>query len=171
MSEKPVEERLSVVENDIEHIKSTLDRVEGSISDLHNDIHNTQTQNNSNINALRSELKQDIEANRKEIKEINEKLDTHRKEINEKLDAHRKEMNEKLDENQKEMREFFTSTIARLEANQSKLDDNQRSLNEKHARLSRDLVWLYIMGLSLFGTTVANANGWLSFIGKLFSAN
>ena len=149
MSEKPVEERLSVVENDIEHIKSTLDRVEGSISDLHNDIHNTQTQNNSNINALRSELKQDIEANRKEIKEITEKLDA----------------------NQKEMREFFTSTISRLEANQNKLDDNRRSLSDKHARLSRDLVWLYIIGLSLFGTTVANANGWLSFIGKLFSVD
>ena len=149
MSEKPVEERLSVVENDIEHIKSSLDRVEGLISNLHNDIHNTQTQNNSNINALRSELKQDIEANRKEIQQLNEKLDA----------------------NQKEMREFFTSTIARLEANQSKLDDNQRSLNEKHARMSRDLVWLYLIGLSLFGTTVANANGWLSFIGKLFSAN
>ena len=157
MSVKPVEERLSVVENDIEHIKSTLVRVENLISNLHNDIHNTQTQNNSNSNALRSELKQDIEA--------------HRKEINEKLDVHRKEINEKLDNYQKEMREFFTSTIARLEANQSKLDDNQRSLNEKHARLSRDLVWLYIIGLSLFGTTVANANGWLSFIGKLFSAN
>ena len=151
MSEKPVEERLSVVENDIEHIKSSLDRVEGLISNLHNDIHNTQTQNNSNINALRSELKQDIEAHRKEI---NEKFDAQRKEI--------KEINEKLDANQKEMREFFTSTIARLEANQS-------GLNEKHARLSRDLVWLYVIGFSLFGTTIANANGWLSFIGKLFS--
>ena len=146
MSEKPVEERLSVLENGIEHIKSTLVRVESLISNLHNDIHNTQAQNNSNINALRSELKQDIEAQRKEI-------------------------TEKLDNYQKEMREFFTSTIARLEANQSKLDDNQRSLNEKLARLSRDLVWLYIIGLTLFGTTVAYANGWLSFIGKLFSAN
>ena len=156
MSEKPVEERLSVLENGIEHIKSTLDRVESLLSNLHNDIHNTQTQNSSNCNVLRSNLKLDIEA--------------HRKEINEELDAHQKEIIEKLDVYQKEMREFFTSTIARLEANQSKLDDNQRSLNEKHARLSRDLVWLYIIGLSLFGTTVANANGWLSFIGKLFSA-
>ena len=151
MSEKPVEERLSVVENDIEHIKSSLDRVEGLISNLHNDIHNTQTQNNSNINAMRSELKQDIEAHRKEI---NEKFDAHQKEI--------KEINEKLDENQKEMREFFASTIARLEANQNRL-------NEKYALLSRDLVWIYVIGISLFGTTVANANGWLSFIGKLFS--
>ena len=168
MSDKPVEERLSIVENDIEHIKSTLDRVESLISNLHNDIHNTQTQNNSNSNALRSELKQDIEANRTEI---TGKLEAHRTEMTEKLEALRTEMTEKLDNYQKEMREFFTSTIARLEANQSKLDDNQRSLNEKLARLSRDLVWLYIIGLTLFGTTVAYANGWLSFIGKLFSAN
>ena len=54
MSEKPVKEGLSVVENGIERMKSTLDRVEGLISNLHNDIHNTQTQNNSNVNALRS---------------------------------------------------------------------------------------------------------------------
>ena len=66
MSDKSVEERLSVLEKDAEHTRSALTRIEGLFTSLHNDIHNTQAQSNSNINAARVELKQDVERHRTE---------------------------------------------------------------------------------------------------------
>ena len=153
MSEKPVTERLSIVENDIEHIKTTLDKIQGSISDLHNDIHNTQTQHNANIIALRDEVLQNIEAHRnqtsaefkkaekesrdfrekseKDLKEFREKTEESFKEVREKSEKDMKEFREKTDEGFKEVRKEMAAGFERME---NRFDQFSKEIREILAR-------------------------------------
>ncbi len=213
MSEKPVTERLSIVENDIEHIKTTLDKIQGSISDLHNDIHNTQTQHNANIIALRDEVLQNIEAHRnqtsaefkkaekesrdyreksekdlkefrekseKDLKEFREKTEESFKEVREKSEKDMKEFREKTDEGFKEVRKEMAAGFERIENQLAQYSKENRETQARHEAVQfkfnaelegqkRDLRWIIVIGLAIFGATVADANGWFGLIGKLFT--
>ena len=162
MSEKPVTERLSVVENDIEHIKTTLDKIQGSISDLHNDIHNTQAQHNANINALRDEMLQNIEAHRKQTEADFKKAEKENKDFREYVDREFKDFREYVDHKF----DGFAKEIREMVARQ---DDRIYKINQEVASMRRDMKWLYLIAFTLVGTTVANANGWFGLIGKLFT--
>ena len=161
MADKSVEERVGTLEQDAEHTKSSLTKIEGLFTSLHNDIHNTQAQSNSNFNAARVELRQDVERHRNETAANFEKLETRLKESIgetdsnlsdfkketaanfEKLETRLKESIGETDSNLSDFKKETAANFAKSDANfkefQQKMDTNFKEFQEKMEKMFGDL--------------------------------
>ena len=150
MVDKSVEGRVSALEKDAEHTKLSLTKIEGLFTGLHNDIHTTQAQSNSNFNAARVELRQDVERHRNETAENFEKLETRLKESIGETDSNLKEFKKETAENfaklETRLKESIGETDSKLgefkkdtDANFAKLNTNFKEFQEKMEKMFGDL--------------------------------
>ena len=155
MSDKTVEERVSVLENEAEYINASLTRIERMLINLRSYLLKNQAQNYADLNATRRELELNIESRRGENAANFAKLETRLKEsiggtdsnlnefkketaVNfEKLEARLKESIGETDSNlsefKKEMAANFAKLETRLKESIGETDSNLREFKKETA--------------------------------------
>ena len=198
MSDKTVQQRVSVLENDAEHTKSSIARIERMLIDLRSDFLKNQARNDADLSATRRELQQDIESHLKETTQNFAKLktrleesigetDSNHSEREKEPPASRAKMDATLNECRKETDASFAKLNATLDefrketsANFARLEkmvgdlskdlkEYQTAINVELARQKTNTRWIIVFGLGLVGAAFADSVGWVSLIGKLFS--
>ena len=141
MADKSVEERVGTLEQDAEHTKSSLTKIEGLFTSLHNDIHNTQAQSNSNFNAVRVELKQDVERHRNETAANFAKSDSNlsdfKKETSANFEKLETRLKESIGESDSNLSDFKKETAANFAKSDSNLSDFKKETAANFARLEK----------------------------------
>ena len=119
MSDKTVEERVSVLENEAEYIKASLTRIERMLINLRSDFLNNQARNYADLNATRRELQLDIESRREENAANFEKLETRLKESIGETDSNLSEFKEETAGNFANLETRLKESIGETDSNLS----------------------------------------------------
>ena len=198
MSDKTVQERVSVLENDAEHINASLTRIERMLIDIRSDFLKNQARNYADLSATRRELEQDIEWHREETAANLANLETRFKEsIGESasnLSEFKKETAAnfaKSDSSVSELEKEPVTSFAKTDANFKRFlermekiysdfrkdpkeqatatESTQSQFDVEVARHKTKARWIGIPLLTFLGLDIADSIGLLSLIGKLFS--